>query len=698
MAGGLRTDRGTHVRFAGPTFVRLDDPVSFRGYWENHPKYGRQFTVKSLEPTVALDPAGLASFLANHPEIHGIGPIKAQRIATEFAADFDRVIRADPAAIARVAKISMHATLNLQTVWNKTADLNATMSHLSGYGLTHFQVASLVGKFGNQVVPMLKQDPYILRGELPGFGFRKIDKIARQMGAPKSLPSRLQAGLLHAVDEALDGGDCWVDREKLIERADTLLVLDDLDSRSLIERQLHNLMEKGTLVSRSVKPVIIALPEIEAMETFLACVFRQANCPNPHGSLLSDMALTELGAEQQLAVENSSRYSISLITGGAGSGKTFTIDAIVRAHEGAGLRCVLAAPTGKAARRMEQATGRCAQTIHHLLGFNGHSFGKGRDDKIDADLLVIDELSMVDVRLAYHLFQAINLARTAVLLVGDHNQLPPVGPGNVLRDLVVSGAVPTVVLNQIFRQAGALKQNSAAILNGIVAPTAERRPAGVAPWYVISSREDRPGIRKMLEQMFRDGLTEKLGFDLIRDVQVLTPVHDGPLGTAELNSMLQRVIHEKLFGTTLPEGNDSIRVGDKVIQTRNDYRLEVMNGSIGFVRDIDPDRFVVEFDAREVEIPTKIARRDLRLAYATSIHKMQGSEFPCAIVIVHKSHKFMHHRNLLYTAVTRAQKTALIIGDAWGIQNCVREERASQRNTFLSLLLREGNGRVERIQ
>jgi len=544
---------------------------------------------------------------------------------------------------------------------------------------------------------MLKQDPYLLCGELPGFGFRKIDNIALRMGTPKSLPSRLQAGLVHAVDEALDDGDCWVERDDLIARADKLLILDDLDGRSLIERQLDKLTEKGALVSTWNEPTVIGLPEIEAMETFLADVFRQAHRPNPHEPL-PDVAASELSCEQRQAVENASRSSISLITGGAGSGKTFTIDAIVRTYERAGMRCALAAPTGKAARRMEQTTGRSAQTIHRLLGFNGRAFAKGRDEKIDADFIVIDEVSMVDVRLAFQLFQAIDFSRTAVLLVGDHNQLPSVGPGNVLRDLVRSGAIPTVVLNQIFRQAGALRQNCAAILSGTVAPTADLGGEKTAPWWVVSSREDGPWIRNALERMFREILSEKLGFDLIRGVQVLTPMHDGPLGTRELNSLLQRVIHENVFGTAITDGDASIRIEDKVIQTRNDYGLDVMNGSIGFVRDIDSDRFVVEFDGREVEIPAEAARRDLRLAYATSIHKMQGSEFPCAIVIAHKSHARMHYRNLLYTAVTRAQKTAIILGDPWAIQNCAREERASQRNTFLSRLLSERTGPLERIQ
>jgi exodeoxyribonuclease V alpha subunit len=691
MAGRLRTDDGAHVRFAGPTFVRLDEPVSFRGRWESHPKYGLQFTVESLEATVTLDPDGLASFLANHPEIHGIGPVRARRIADAFGSDFDRVIRTDSAAVARAVKVPRETALNLQAIWIKTADLNATMTYLSRFGLTHFQIISLVEKFGNQIVPMLEEDPYLLRGEIPGFGFHRIDKIARQLGTSKNVPSRLRAGIVHAVDEGLDDGHCWVERDDLLARADRLLVLDDLDSRTRIEAQINALVANGVLVCRSFQQEVIARPDIESMEADLAEVFRRSHLPNPHAQALSPISISALNADQQEAVGNALRHSISLITGGAGSGKTFTIDAIVRLCDRAGLRCVLAAPTGKATKRVEQTTGRNAQTIHRLLGFDGHKFAKSAHNKIEADFIVVDELSMIDVPLAYQLFQAIDLAHTAVLLVGDHNQLPPVGPGNVLRDLITSRCVSTVILNQIFRQAGPLKQNSAAVLKGIVAPTGVRSNASAAPWYVIDTHGDQLDIQEILQRLFKEVLSEKLGFDLIRDVQVLTPVHKGPLGTIELNNVLQRVIHEKLYGTAIPDGVGTIHAGDKVIQTRNDYELGIMNGSLGLVREAEPGgAFRADFEGREVQIPAETGRRDLQLAYATSVHKMQGSEFPCAIVIVHKSHARMHHRNLLYTAVTRAQQTAIILGDAWAIKNCARKEQVNQRNTFLSLYLPRG--------
>jgi exodeoxyribonuclease V alpha subunit len=308
--------------------------------------------------------------------------------------------------------------------------------------------------------------------------------------------------------------------------------------------------------------------------------------------------------------------------------------------------------------------------------------------------IIVSNCSMVDVPLAWRLFQAVDLTRTAVVLVGDHNQLPPVGPGNLLRDLVKSRAVPTTILTRIIRQAGVLKENSTAILSGEVRPTTEVQNGARRPWYVIDRFSDREDVRRMLLLLFEEVLAERLGYDLLRDVQVLTPTHKGPLGTAELNVALQRLLQKKLRGFDVPDGAPGLRpvfyAGDKVIQTRNDYELGVMNGAVGYVVEATAKgALTVEFDGAVVEIePGSDAASRLQLAYACSVHKVQGSEFPCAIVVAHKSHSFMHHRNLLYTAVTRAKQSVIILGDRWGIENCAAKRQVDRRHTFLSFLLR----------
>lgn len=696
-AGRLRADDGGSVRFAGKVFVRENDPVSLRGRWEDHAKYGRQFSVDWLDAQVELDPAGLANYLANHPDITGIGPAKAKLIADTFGDKFDQVIRENPRALVTAARVSLDAVLNLQTIWIEASEVNAAMTYLASYGLTHFQVTTLVGKFGNHVVPMLQEDPYLLISEVPGFGFKRVDKIARRLGTPKEIPSRLQAGIRYTIQSALDDGDCWVEYEDLLDRANALLVLDNLDSRELIERELEGLIGAKHLVCCPYERLVVADPLIHEMEEYLAVVLGRAWDRNPHSgeTLPARSSLSKLNADQRLSVERAFEFTISLLTGGAGSGKTFTVESIISACEEMGLSYELAAPTGKAAKRLEQSVKRPAQTVHRLLGFNGHTFAKAAADKIETDFLVVDEVSMVDVPLMYRLFQAIDLDRTAVLLVGDHNQLPPVGPGNVLRDLVHSAAIPTTVLTKIIRQAGVLKENSQAILDGEVRPTCDEKVDGYRPWYVVNNFTDREHVRSFLEQLFSEVLVERLGFDLLQDVQVLTPMHNGPLGTVELNIVLQRLIQKKLFGVDPPDVEPGRRPqllsGDKVIQTKNDYDLGVMNGALGFVVANHPkDGLSVDFEGTIVDIPRdSVKEYNLQLAYATSIHKMQGSEFPCAIVITHKSHSFMHHRNLLYTAVTRAQKSVIMIGDRWGIEHCAQKQQVDKRNTFLSFLLRD---------
>jgi len=696
-AGRLRTAEGALVNFAGKVFVKPSDPVRLEGQWTHHPKYGRQFAVEALGYDLEMDPDGLANFLANHPDVKGIGPAKARLIADHFGAGFDAAIRTRPEAVAAVAKAPVESILELQRIWIANSDFNAAMTYLSRFGLTHHQVTTLVERFGSQVVPILERDPYVLMREISGFGFKRVDKIARKMGTPKDLPSRIRAGIYYCVLDALDDGDCWVEYEDLLDRANTLLVMDTLDSREVIEGHLEAMIAEGQLVSQPFERLVVADPEIHRMERELADVLAAAHTRSPHALTDLDGLLDVEGAllnpEQRDAVKNALTYSISLMTGGAGSGKTYAVSTITTIAERLEKSVVLAAPTGKAAKRLEQVVRHEASTIHRLLGFNGHTYSRDALNPIDADILVVDEVSMVDVQLAWRLFQAVDLRRTAVVLVGDHNQLPPVGPGNLLRDLVKSRAIPTTVLTRIIRQAGVLKENSTAILSGEVRPTSEVKDGARRPWYVVDRFTDTGDVQRMLLLLFEEVLQERLGYDLVRDVQVLTPTHRGPLGTVELNIELQRLLQKKLFGFDVPDVEHGHRLrlypGDKVIQTKNDYDLSVMNGAMGVVLDVGKNGgLTVDFDGRSVEIEAgSDAAGNVQLAYATSIHKVQGSEFPCAVVIAHKSHSFMHHRNLLYTAVTRAKESVILLGDPWGIENCATKRQVDRRNTFLSFLL-----------
>ena len=699
-AGRFITERGDRIQFAGNVVVQENQPLVLHGKFIKHPKYGFQFEVASMEFDRQMDARGLANYLANNPDIRGIGPAKARIIAEQFGSDFEQQLINEPEKIADAAKVPISVIESLRDHWLETSHVNQAMTALSAYGLTHHQVTKLVKKLGNNAVGIIERDPYVIVGEIDGFGFKRIDKIARQVGIDKDNPGRIRAGIVFCVDDALDQGDCWVEYEDLLGRANELLVMDSLDSREQIEKHLDGLIDKKALTCYSADSrFLVAKPFIRRMEEDLARVFADGAKTNPCLGDKPDLQTEikriapRLNPKQLDATVSAAVHSISLISGGAGSGKTFTISAITRLCDEHDLRVVLCAPTGKAAKRMEEATGREASTIHRLLGFNGKTYARDSENPISADMLIVDEVSMVDVVLAWHLFQAIDLERTSVVLVGDHNQLPPVGPGNILRDLIESRALPTTILDDIVRQAGILKENSMAILKGEVPKTPQRDTSVRGAWYVADQHTDAERVQRFVLDLFEHTLNQKLGFDILRDVQLLTPTHKGPLGTVELNTKLQRLIQRKLWNYDAPPVQPGKRpkllVNDKVIQTRNNYDLQIMNGAMGIVRNVGFDgSFSIEFEDKMIHIEAGSPHRgDIQLAYALTIHKSQGSEFPCSIVIAHKSHSFMHHRNLLYTGVTRASQTAIIVGDHWGIANCAKREQVDARKTFLSLLL-----------
>jgi exodeoxyribonuclease V alpha subunit len=696
-AGRLKTDSREYVSFAGNLFATEGDQVSLAGTWEKHPKYGRQFKVDHVAIEMPQDAEGLAQYLANHPEIKGIGPAKARMLAERFGGDFDRALDEEPEALAGAAHVSLATIATLRQHWRKTRNVNAALTWLSAFGLTYHQVSTLVEKLGNNIVAILQDDPYLIIREVRGMGFKKVDQVARKLGTPKEHLPRVRAGVLHCVQEALDQGDCWVEYEDLIDRANTLLIMDCLDSRERIEKELDGLIDGERLACIDLGGrFVVGLPWMLEGERFIAERIAKGRESNPHAGEFDtgevETFADGLSSEQRCAFRNAIEQRVSLISGGAGTGKTRTIQSVVSCYENAGLTVALAAPTGKAAKRIEEVTGRPAHTLHRLLEYDGVSFGRDAAITLDADLIIVDEMSMTDSVLLARFLDAVG-EETALVLVGDHNQLPPVGPGNPLRDLIETRVIPSVVLQRVFRQSGALKENSSAILTGEVRKTSGQTPGGRRDWYLVDQYTDPSGVTKCLRELFENVLEEKLGFDVLRDVQVLTPTHNGPLGTRELNFLLQRIVQRKRFGIEVPSMPANrwprILTGDKVIQMRNDYELGVMNGATGIVEDVEDDgSLAVDFDGRIVLFATgKGHTKNLRLAYANSIHKAQGSEYPCVIAVVHKSHAFMHHRHLFYTAVTRAQKTAIILGDRWGVRNCAKKVSTHKRATFLSYLL-----------
>ncbi len=707
-AGVLVSVDGMRRRFVGPIKVCVHDQVVFTGQSTKHPKYGWQFQVAGFTHDMDLDAAGLERYLANHPDIKGIGPVRAQRIASAFGTKFGEALVLAPDCVAEVAGVPVETIVALAQLWESNRQFNETATWLASYKLTHHEIQMLLERFGNSVVGILKEDPYALIDEVASFGFKRVDDIARKMGVPKNSVARVRAGLLACVERDLGGGDCWTFEGDLIRSADEALALDDLDAHRRVKVALDMLVSEDKLARVQIgQRAIIARPEIRDQEHALAEIFLCSDIPNPHraGTIprVPDYALG-LNAGQRSALDTVARHGLVLVTGPGGTGKSHLVSAICQLYNALGLHVELAAPTGKAARRLEQVVGRPGRTLHRLLGLgrkraNGEDAFRDQAGFVAADVVVVDEVSMVDVPLAWHLFKAIDLSRTAVVLVGDHNQLPPVGPGNILRDLVKKRPIPTVVLDEVVRQAGILKENSMAVLDGEVRPTA-KTAAGVRPSWIVCSdfsprqalspEEHAHEVQDFIVDLYERRLVERLGFDLVRDVQLLTPQYKGPLGVLALNIALQRTVHGKLFGVVVPpcpEGQrPKLLVNDRVIQTRNDYDTGVMNGTLGTITAMDEKRLTVTFEDEKVVEYSANNPRSVDLAWALSAHRAQGSEFACAVVVAHRSHAMMHDRNLLYTAVSRAKQCTVIVGDKWGLRNYASQQKAAARRTFLSLV------------
>lgn len=697
-AGVLRADAGQMVRFRGPFLANVGELVALIGCWKEDAKYGRQFAVESLGYDLPDNPEGLIQYLAKHPAFVGIGEATARKIVTHAASaeHLDRLIRQDVAELHRRLRIPRATLDSLREAWIANSAENEVRSYLAGFGLTHHQMETLISTLGSGVVSALRADPYQIIAFVKGYGFKKVDRIARAMGTPKDHPGRIEAGLRHAVDEEISAGHTWIAGADLLDKAGELLLLDSLDSRDIIQAAGQRLLRDGALVASGNA---VSTPERLESEQFIQSVFAEHGW-SERPLFVQAAHVSGLRDKQARAFDAALRHGITVISGGAGTGKTFVLARITRTFQQAGLAVALCSPTGKAAKRIEEtlrAQGLSveAKTIHRLLEFDGREFHreslsepkeKRQDPRADDasdpgfDVVIVDEVSMVDAPLMAELLRRIDFAKTRLILVGDHNQLPPVGPGNVLRDIIAHGLVPTVVLDEVVRQAGVLKTNSMGVLSGRLAPSASGDPA----WTVIDNFQEPQQIQVYLRDLVLEKIPARLQLDPIQDVQILTPTHLGALGTKSINQMMQRVLRG--------ETSRKFAVGDKVIQGSNDYGLGVMNGTLGRVVAIDETPgggYWIDFDGVGPRQIKDAQIQNVHLAYALTAHKAQGSEFPCVVVLCHRSHYFAD-RNWLYTAVTRAARYCIVMGDRWGLPNAAKKNATIQRRTFLDLWAKRG--------
>lgn len=725
---------GQKTKFAGALYAEIGDDVILEGEWFKDPKWGLQFKVASFQFDASPTRDGLVSFIAKDKRFKGIGESRAEKIVAAIEAmgeDFETALQNVPAEqLAIQAGLQPALIETLKKEWFQRAAMNRVMAELAAFQVSPGQAQRLFEDFGTGVVGIVQRDPYWLIGKVRGFGFKTVDKIALSVGVQRDHPSRLREGSRWIISEASREGHTFVTAAGLVHDATKLLCLDNEDEVQALKVALAAMVAEGDLVRAKLGDLdAVWDSRMHAIEKNVAESFIQHGRSRQFVLWREDGNRTEwtredihvefpdLVTKQADAVMAAANWRLSVVSGGAGVGKTYTIDAICRMFEQMGIDSIaLCAPTGKAAKRMEESMSRSASTIHMLLGpvfsksESGETkfkFNHGPGNPLPADLIIVDEVSMVDVRLFDQLFSAIDWERTVVVLVGDHNQLPPVGPGAVLRDIVNRQEMCSVtILDQVHRQAGELKENVSAVLGGSVArghQKADKTGGAIAPWYVLSQFPSAEQVAGFIEYMVGvrlaqytrsvrgpDGLISR-PIDPIWDVQILSPMRKGDIGTVALNRMIQR-IYQRKFGVEVahPKKENErpkILVHDKVICTRNNYKIGIMNGAMGKVAEVSKEGDLVIVDFEGVGLKTMKGEdvTDLELAYAMTVHKSQGSEYPVVIFICHKSHGIMHHRGLFYTAVSRAREAAIVVGDSWGIKSCAEKIQTDKRRTMMGL-------------
>ncbi|MGC5342367.1 ATP-dependent RecD-like DNA helicase [Streptomyces sp. DT24] len=688
--------------------AQVGESVRMEGRWGSHPQFGKQFTVENYTTILPATIQGIRRYLGSGL-IKGIGPVMADRITTHFGVDTLDIIETAPERLVEVPGLGPKRTKMIAAAWEEQKAIKEVMVFLQSVGVSTSIAVRIYKKYGDASISVVKNQPYRLAADVWGIGFLTADRIAQAVGIPHDSPERVKAGLQYALSQSTDQGHCFLPEERLITDAvkllqvDTGLVIECLaelaaDPEGVVRETVPGPDDEGAPVT-----AVYLVPFHRAELSLAGQVRRLLRAPEDRMPDFQDVdwdkALAwlaqrtgaKLAPEQEAAVRLALSRKVAVLTGGPGCGKSFTVRSIVELARAKKAKVVLAAPTGRAAKRLSELTGAEASTVHRLLELRpGGDAAYDRDRPLDADLVVVDEASMLDLLLANKLVKAV-APGAHLLLVGDVDQLPSVGAGEVLRDLLAEGGpVPAVRLTRIFRQA----QQSGVVtnahrINSGVPPLTE----GLADFFLFVAEETEDAGALAVDVAARR-IPAKFGLDPRRDVQVLAPMHRGPAGAGTLNGLLQQAITPAR--PELPEkrfGGRVFRVGDKVTQIRNNYEKGengVFNGTVGVVTSLDPDeqRLTVLTDEDE-EIPYDFDELDeLSHAYAMTIHRSQGSEYPAVVVPVTTSAWMMLQRNLLYTAVTRAKKLVVLVGSRRAIAQAVRTVSAGRRCTALDHRLR----------
>lgn len=663
----------------------LDVPVGsvllVDGDWRVDPRYGQQFVAQSWTEVMPATIYGIEKYLGSGL-IKGIGPVYAKAIVNRFGLETIDVIENDIERLLEVPRLGRKRMEKIRESWEKQKDIKEVMVFLQGYGVSTAFAARIYRKYEKESITKVKENPYQLADDIWGIGFKTADGIASKMGYEKNDPRRCRSGILYTLNELAEEGHVYAEPEQLVDAAVKLLEAEE----SPVRQALASMIEANDVV---LDNEVIYLPPFYHAENGSAKRLQ---------SLLSDTSLfyadiaaepeAEYGAKtdgivydgvQQAAIQKALDSKVMVLTGGPGTGKTTTTQGIIAAFKARHMSILLAAPTGRAAKRMTEATGMEAKTIHRLLEYNPMDGYKRNDENpLEGDALIVDECSMIDILLFYNLMKAIP-SNMRLILVGDIDQLPSVGAGNVLRDIIDSQQIPVVRLTRIFRQA----QSSRIVMNAhaINAGQFPNIKNGLDTDFFFIGQEDADDIVKLIIGLVRDRLPKKYGYPA-KEIQVLTPMQRGTVGAGNLNIELQNALNPS--GPSLARGGYTFRQGDKVMQIRNNYDKNVFNGDIGYITAVDTNErtLSVTFDNRFVEYD--ITELDeIVLAYAVTIHKSQGSEFPVVVMPATMKHFVMLQRNLIYTGITRAKKICVLVGTTKALAYAIRNNTVSKRNSKL---------------
>lgn len=687
-------------RLAG---VAPGERLRLEGDWENHPKFGEQFQVTRFTVHLPAQIYGIKKYLGSGM-IKGIGSAMADRLVDRFGEKTLQVIEQSPDQLLEVSGIGEKRLQTIRQAWENQKDIREVMIFLQGHGVSTGYSVKIFKQYGQAAIQVVRQNPYRLAGDIFGIGFLIADQIAEKIGIGKDALIRAEAGLLYTLEKMSDEGHVFGLHDQLIERAADLLDID----RDRLQAAMKNLAASGQLILEDFqtgddfsarttavykRPFYVAESELAIrLKALLTVPAKDLDLQAGQIEKLVQKRLAVLlSKEQWVGLKTALTRKVSIITGGPGTGKTTLVRAILAVFHHAGKQVLLCAPTGRAAKRLFEVTGREAKTIHRLLAydFKTGGFKKNEKNPLDADVIIVDEASMVDTFLMYHLMKAVPM--TAVLImVGDVDQLPSVGPGNVLRDMIESGRIPVVFLKEIFRQArqSLIITNAHRINQGLPPITPQANRDRIQDFYFIQ-QDDSDKVLSTILELCCDRIPNRFHLDPVRDIQVLTPMHKGVVGTKNLNRVLQQALNPRKEG--IERMGYHFKRGDRVMQIRNNYTKDVFNGDIGTVQGIDrhAKKVTVSYDGRAVGYEL-FELDELVLAYAVSVHKSQGSEYGAVVLPVMTQHYVLLQRNLIYTGVTRAKKLVVLIGMQQALAIALRNDRPQKRLTRLRDRLQMG--------